>query len=554
MLGPFLFCATIDHSSMPDEKTGPSTPGISAATGAAWRVLEKNVPLSRSVIWSLQRDFYERRGLKAWNEDLVPSYITNNPFIAEIYAAIVAAFLRDCMSPAHHNSAPLSRENPLRILELGAGTGKFSYLFLRKLTALLQGNNIPSQLVRYCMTDTAENLIAEWRENAYLKEFADSGVLEFKAFQAGQDHPVETAGPLVVIANYVFDSLPQDAFSIENGAIHEILMTTLAAVDAEIHSLKDLQFSYQNSAIASRRYTDDLWNSILEQYRTRLSAATVLFPASALQTLQQLSDSSDGRMLVLVADKGIAHEEDLALAPGTPSLDFHAGGKCFSQLVNFDAIGKYFRGNGGEALVPAKHFTSLNVCAFIQRNHGDEFPATHKAYQETVNAFGPDDLFALMSWLNAYLEEIPLAQVLPLLRLTHWDPVVLSRLFPIIARQVRNTNAERSDLRDAVLNTWENHYPLNKDENVLAFYCGVILLELRFFQEAYSMFRNSQKLYGPSATTSYNLGLCCLGLGRSREALELMREACNLDPSFEPARHSRFKLEDQVRTGELELS
>ncbi len=60
--------------------------------------------------------------------------------------------------------------------------------------------------------------------------------------------------------------------------------------------------------------------------------------------------------------------------------------------------------------------------------------------------------------------------------------------------------------------------------------------------------------YGPSATTSYNLGLCCLGLGRSREALELMREACSLDPSFEPARHSRFKLEDQVRTGELELS
>ncbi len=139
-----------------------------------------------------------------------------------------------------------------------------------------------------------------------------------KFFRLDRNILYKPAGPLVVIANYVFDSLPQDAFAIENGAIHEILVTTLAAVDAEIHSLKDLQFSYQNSAIASRRYTDDLWNSILEQYRTRLSAATVLFPASALQTLQQLSDSSDGRMLVLVADKGIAHEEDLALAPARP--------------------------------------------------------------------------------------------------------------------------------------------------------------------------------------------------------------------------------------------
>jgi tetratricopeptide (TPR) repeat protein len=530
--------------------------GSSATAEAAQqsRVLERNVPLAQSVIWRLQRDFYAQRGLKAWNEDLVPSYITNNPFIAEIYAGFVAGFLQDCMSHPPRGSSALSQENPLRILELGAGTGKFSYLFLRKLTALLQNNNIPLHLVRYCMTDTAESLLTEWRENAYLREFVNSGILEFEVFQAGQKYRQDAGGPLVVIANYVFDSLPQDAFAIENGGIHEILVTTSAAANVETPYLKDLRFSFQNSAIAPQRYADDLWNSILEQYRTRLSSATVLFPASALQALQQLSHSSDGRMLVLVADKGLTHEEDLALAPRTPSFDFHAGGRCFSQLVNFDAIGKYFLGKGGESLVPSKHFTSLNLCAFIQRNPGDGFPATRKAYEQAISAFGPDDLFAIMSWLNAHLEEISLPQALALLRLTRWDTVALTRLFPVIAKHARNATAERIDLRDAVLRTWENHYPLTKDENVLAFYCGVILLELRFFEEAYAMFRKSQQLFAPSATTSYNLGLCCLGLGRSREALELMREACNLDPSFEPAQQSRFKLEDQVRTGELELS
>src|SRR5579864_2324292 len=541
---------------MPDKKTGPSAPGASAATGSdqRWRMLEQHVPLSQSVIWGLQRGFYAQRGLKAWNEDLVPSYITNNPFIAEIFAGIVAAFMQDCMSTAQRSGASLSPENPLRIRELGAGTGKFSYLFLRKLAASMQGRNIPLHMLRYCMTDTSENLLKDWRENAYLKEFVSAGVLEFEVFQAGEEHRQETRGPLVVIANYVFDSLPQDAFAIENSGIQEILVTTSAEGNGPTEYLKDLRFSYRNSTIAPRRYADDSWNAILRQYQTGLSAATVLFPAIALQTLQRLGDSSDGRMLVLVADKGFTHEEDLALAPREPALDFHAGGRCFSQLVNFDAIGKYFRSKCGEALVPPKHLTSLNLCACIQRNPGDEFPATRNAYREAVTAFGPDDLFALMSWLNAYLEEISLPQALPLLRLTRWDPVVLVRLFPVIARQARTANAERSDLRDAVLSAWENHYPLNKDENVLAFYCGVILLELRFFQEAYEMFRKSQALFGPSATTSYNLGLCCLGLGRSRDALELMREACNLDPSFEPARQSRFKLEDQVRTGELELS
>jgi tetratricopeptide (TPR) repeat protein len=538
---------------MPDQQTGTSAPGSSATTETPerWRMLERDVPLSQSMIWRLQRDFYVKRGLNAWNEDLVPSYITNNPFIAEIFAGIVVAFVQDCLSSAQHTSPSLSRENPLRILELGAGTGKFSYLFLRKLTDLLQNHNIPLHLMRYCMTDTSENLVAEWRQNPYLQEFVTSSVLEFEVFQAGQEHQLQTKGPLIVIANYVFDSLPQDAFAVESGGIQEILVTTSAGADGEIQSLKDLRFSYQNSAVSPQRYPDNAWNGILEQYRTRLATATVLFPASALQTLQQLGNSSDGRMLLLAADKGITHEEGLALAPREPSLDFHAGGQCFSQLVNFDAIGKYFRARGGEALVPTKHFTSLNLCAFIQRNPGDEFPATHKVYQEAVNAFGPDDLFAIMSWLNSYLEEISLPQVLPFLRLTRWDPVALVRLFPVIARQARNAIAERTDLRDAVLSTWENHYPLSKDENVLAFYCGVILLELRFFQEAYSMFRKSQQLFGPSATTSYNLGLCCLGLGHSREALELMREACSLDPSFEPARQSQLKLENQVDKGEL---
>jgi hypothetical protein len=540
---------------MPDKETVSSLPSSAAATEATqhWRVLEKDVPLSQSLVWGLQRDFYALRGLKAWNEDLVPSYITNNPFIAEIFAGIVAAFVQDCMSSAQRGYHPLSPENPLRILELGAGTGKFSYLFLRKLSSLLQHQNVPLQLVRYCITDTSERLIAEWRSNAYLQEFVSSGLLEFAIFQAGEEYQSQTRGPLVVIANYVFDSLPQDAFAIQSGEVHEFLVTTSAAADGEIQSFKDLRFSYQTSAVSPQHYPDNLWNSILEQYRTRLSTATVTFPASALQTLQQLGSSSDGRMLVLAADKGITHEQDLALAAREPSLDFHAGGKCFSQIVNFDAIGKYFCVKGGKALVPPKHFTNLNLCAFIQCNPRDEFTATHQAYHEALTAFGPDDLFAMMSWLNAYLEEISLSQVLPLLRLTRWDPVMFVRLFPVIARQARNAVAERTDLRDAVLSTWENHYPLNHDDNVLAFYCGVVLLELQFFSDAYSMFRKSQQLFGPSATTSYNLGLCCLGLGRSREALELMREACSLDPSFEPAQQSRWKLEDQVRTGEVEL-
>lgn len=518
------------------------------------QVLETDVPLSQSVIWRLQQDFYARRGLKAWTEDMVPSYITNNPFIAEMYAEIVAGFLADCREQSQKISRPLSPENPLRILELGAGTGKFSCLFLRKLSALLRDQKIPQQPVRYCMSDCSESLIAEWRTNVYLAEFVKAGMLEFKLVRVEEESsegslsPVENNGPLVVIANYVFDSLPQDAFVIDGGQISEALVTTTTteSESAGPQPLNGLQRTFHNVIVAPDRYAEKSWNAILEHYRSSLSAATVLFPSTALNLLQQLAKSSDGRMLVLAADKGFTREDELIFSQGPPSLEFHAGGYCFSQQVNFDALARYFWSMGGEALLPQKHFSSLSICAFLQRHADEEFPATRKAYKQATAGFGPDDLFALMSWLNAHLEEISIVQALALLRLAHWDTTVFLRLFPVIARQLRGVTAERHDFQQAVFNVWANRYPIAPGETALAFNCGAILLELRFFADALAMFKTSQQVLGQSASTSFNLGLCALGLDHPAEALGYMIEACNLDPSFEPARSSRMKLEKQL--------
>jgi len=501
-------------------------------------LLESDVPLSDSVIWRLQRDFYVQRGIKAWTEDRIPQFITNNPFIAEIYARIVFNFLSECPD--------ISGGRPLRIFELGAGVGKFSYLFLRHLTALLRSKDMAPETVRYCMTDCSDSFPAAWRANDYFADFVQAGILQFERFEVGSEIKSEflrSRGPLVVIANYVFDSLPQDAFVIKDADLSEALVTTSAPAQAA-DELRGLQLSYKNVAVLTERYEDQSWNQILEQYRKKFSAATVLFPSAALWALQELYRSADGRMLVLAADKGFAHEEEWSLTQGPPTLDFHAS-SCFSQMVNFDAIAQYFRVSGGKALLPEKHFTSLNICAFLRGRPGDEFPATTLAYREAQAVIGPDDVFTLLAWLNAHMEEMTVPQILSALRLTRWDPIALMRFFPVLGRQLRTVATERYDLRDAVFKTWANHFPVIQRENELAFQCGVILLELRFFAEAAEMFKISQRIFGPSAATSFNLGLCSLGLGNSTDALAFTIEACRLDPHFEPASTLRSKLEDR---------
>ncbi len=510
------------------------------------QTMETNVPLSHSVIWRLQHDYYVQRGLKAWTEDMVPSYITNNPLIAEIYAGIVAGFLEDCMGPAFREGKVLSPAYPLRVMELGAGTGKFSYLLLRKLTALLRARQIPTEIVRYCMTDCSEALIAEWRANPGLNEFVENGILEFQQLQIDTETAIPPdwgCGPLVVIANYVFDSLPQDAFMISNGQISESTITTSAV--AGNASLSGLQLSFNTAAVPTDRYAEKSWNTILEEYRTRLTAATVYFPTAALALLQRLSSLSDGRMLVLAADKGFAHIEDLGLLQGAPTVEFHAGSHCFSQIVNFDAIARCYAGKGGEALLPQKHVSSLNICAFLKRSGEADFSATRKAYREAVDGFGPDDLFTLMSWLDTHLHEVSAAQALAILRLTRWDTTALIRLFPVIAPQLRSVVAERLDLRDAVLNVMANRFTVSRGDNELAFNCGVILLELRFFADAMEVFTISEQTLGRSAAISYNLGLCASGLGRAEDALTYMVEACRQDPAFAPAQRARTLLESE---------
>jgi len=484
----------------------------------------------------MQRDFYAQRGLRAWTEDMVPQYITNNPFIAEIYARIVFGFLRDCGVPAV----------PLNILELGAGSGKFSYLFLKHLTALMRAKDTAPGAIHYLMTDSAANLPDAWRANRYLAEFVEAGILRFGQFAAGEESEAgivhDKPGPLVVIANYVFDSLPQDAFVINQGRLLEALVTTKTN-GSRPEKLSDLQISFNNAVVSANRYQDPVWAGILEQYRSRLPGATVLFPAKTLSTLQRLSAHTDGRMLVLAADKGCAHEDTLQLAQGPPALEMHAGGQCFSQMVNFDAIGKYFKATGGAALLPDKHSAGLSICAFLQGGQVEIFPATQAAYREAQAAFAPDDLFALLGWLDPHMDAMSIPQILAVLRLSHWDPVALMRLFPTITRQVRGVTNARHDLRNAVLSTWANHFPVTPGENALAFQCGVILLELRFFEDALPMFRASQEALGSSAPTSYNLGLCCIGLDRTSEALAFMIESCELDPGFEPAKSARARLE-----------
>jgi len=82
--------------------------------------LETNRRLSKSLLWRLQRNYFERYGIEAWSSGAVPHHITSSPFIADAYARVVIGFLRDY-------ERSLDQRQPVYIVELGSGSRRFAY-------------------------------------------------------------------------------------------------------------------------------------------------------------------------------------------------------------------------------------------------------------------------------------------------------------------------------------------------------------------------------------------------------------------------------------------
>lgn len=173
-------------------------------------VLEANVPLRSSLLWSMQRDFYDSRGINAWADGTVPNFVTSNSFIARSYARFILAVLKDVFQPSPAGASAASTSSggvrePVYILELGAGHGKLGYLIVECLLRYRAFFPHTSHAFpfKYIISDAVFSLPAIWSQHPSLKEFVELGVIDFAHFDAEKDTTVRLA-PLLHPSNWAF--------------------------------------------------------------------------------------------------------------------------------------------------------------------------------------------------------------------------------------------------------------------------------------------------------------------------------------------------------------
>lgn len=515
------------------------------------RVIERNQRLSRSLLWDLQRRFFEQKGIEAWRQNIVPHYITSNPFIANAYVELVLGFLRDCRA----NALPLDLQQPVYIVELGAGSGRFAFHFLKQFQRLHARSALRDLPVKYIMTDLGQATIDAWQAHPWLQPLVEEGLLDYAAFDAVADtelrlnysgktlSPGSVTNPLVVVANYFFDSIPHDAFYIEDGQLYETLIV-LSTPDQEPDLsdpdlLNRIEVGCVLQPVDGSYYDDSLGNYILREYEQRLADTFFLFPSAPIDCIRRLGDLSAGRLLLLSADKGYSREADFQ---GRDQLGIVVHGSI-SLTVNYHALGQYIRKRGGVVLHSTHQHSSLGVWAFVLGMSSDQLIESQLAYTTAIEEFGPDDFFTLKQAIEKAYDTLTTPQIISYLRMSRWDADVLLGCVPTLLDRVDALSGpERQGLSEALQQVWEMYYPIGEKRD-LAFHIGALLYGMGRCADALTYFRWSLVLYGPHPSTLYNLGVCHYCLRQLEEARIYVDRALALAPDTETFQATRDEIE-----------
>lgn len=493
----------------------------------------KGMPLSADECWTSLRSLYANRGVEAWNRDL-PFHVTSNPHIADSYAQVVTRYVQDL-----HRAKQLVPEEPLYVLELGAGHGKFAFHFLQRIgeQRSLLGVGLPS--VHYVMTDMCESNATQWLDHPRLRPYLEDGSLSAALLDVQDEGPVRLTlmnrpglqletftNPVVVIANYVLDSLPQDAFRVSESKIWHNLRSRNGGSAA---------VGWVEEPADRAPYHDADLDSLLIEQADAVADGNFLFPLAALRGLRRLVEAAAGGMLLLAGDLDTSGLETMAGLPDIPTSD-SSGPDFFYLPVDLSVVGRFLARLGASVV---RHYPSqtLGLLAMVVGGQPNELAETIHACDVFLGRNSPQ-WFATAGRAIEELGAPSLDYWLSAAKGLCFDPYFLEATMPAVrawAQPEALSPRRRKCLVDALERIHAEVYwiPGSPDSY---FTLAMVYQEMGCLASALACYRASLAITGPVADTYFNMGLCERGNGHPAEALNWMAQAVELDPQHVLAR------------------
>lgn len=440
---------------------------------------------------------------------------------ARHYARIAFRFLQDCWR--HETWDP---EAPVHVLELGATSAMLGRGLLHHLRALVMRYPYSLPSFRYVLCASDADRVKAWNGRSDLAPWLESGVLDLAVFDDRSDvlrlhrcgeelRPGSADNPTLVLAHRVFSRWPQQAFRVREGRAVQLAIGD-APVDTprgRLHQVLEVD----------EPTTDDL-DLVLSVAARRLHEADFTVPVGALRCLDAVSELCHGRLVAIATDDGTAELADLegqridAVDPWqNPRLPINAG--VLAELLNPRSATTFAAGVGAE-----------RVTAAIVFGRPSEFVETVAAWsQELVEEWAIDVPDPDPTGLD-------LAQLVGLLRVGAWCPMLFARVTPAILDAIGGaTEPERRQLAAGLPEVQAQILAEHVDFDV-HYAIGRVWFALGSPELADAAWATSQAEHGPSIPRLVNRALCAEVTGQLDLAHGRLTEALALDPGDAVAR------------------
>ena len=490
-------------------------------------------PFSKSPIWHSQDRFYATQGIQAWNNK-IPYYITNSVFYAESCANWVIS-LAEAM--------PDRERRTFRILEVGGGSGMFAFYFIKHIRKYLINQQNPGWDMAYVLSDFNEANLQNWQTHPWLKEFAAKGWVSFlqldlKAELSALDAQLKrspalresSSGPLLVVANYVLDTLPHDCFTIRKGELQEFLLDEHFTVPAESAAAPAV-FPGQNdlreqAAVAAGHYADPRWNAVLQECAARSGEqACFTFPAGSLAFIDALQTSLAQPMLLLVADKGFSDWRGMA-RENALGLALHDN--CFSMNVNFAALEAYAAQHGGSCFLSGGESIQYGILSLGFAF--DRISGMHYQLEQHWMRRNPGHFFELIQHMELLKPHVKLEVIVGLLEITGWDPIFFAGQFDVMLASVAYASLPSLQNLGRNLDRIANNVFLMPGCADVFLLLGRLAMALNDMAKAQVYFLLSSQYFPADAERDYQMGICAYAEEKYDMARQFWGKAVKQDP------------------------
>lgn len=470
-------------------------------------------PFAESLLWQLNRDYYQEIGIEAWSDGLVPHQLTSNSMVGKTYAELILGLLKDL-------AAQGATKEKVYILELGAGHGRLAFHILKHLeksTALMDTKLPP---FCYVISDIVDENLLFFKNHPQLQEYYEKGVLDYAYYDAiggtelklnYADLTIKTGDlkqPIVSIANYFFDSIPNDLFHIQEEKTSVCSVALHSKIDPKVMEtellLKSLELSYEQELVKEQYYKSPIINEILNDYKSELKDTYLFFPEKSMICLNNLKALSTKGMMLLSMDKGYHDLKDID-NKGKPEIITHGS---FSLWVNFQALSSYCKKLGGEVFFPTYSTFHLQLGCLLFLEDASKFQNTSAAYQRFVNDFGPDDYNSIKLLTYDNIADLSLMNLIALLRLSAYDSSLFLQILPRLKQVLKEvSHEERGRIAQTIQQVWRFYFDINEPKDLAISLAG-IFFDLGYYEQALEYFEHSSDTKGMEADTCYNKILC----------------------------------------------